>query len=335
MEMRKLGYTDLHLTIFGLGSWAAGGSWQFGWGSQDDAHSIEILRRGLELGANWIDTAAVYGLGHSEEVVAKIIADWPEPVIVATKCGQIWWEKEGEITANLKPATIRREIEDSLRRLNVEVIDLLHFHWPDPDTPVEESWQTLADIIKEGKVRYAGLSNFEPDLIARCQAIHPVASVQPPYSMIVRDVEDGLLDYCGQNDIGVVCYSPLGSGLLTGAFNYDALAKDDWRRRNPYFLEPLRSMHLELVAGLRAIAEQNNRTVAELALVWVLSHPEVTSAIVGAQKTEHIEASLKAHDWKLSDADLAEVNALLAKHDAEVKIAGGNLGWLKATPPPS
>jgi aryl-alcohol dehydrogenase-like predicted oxidoreductase len=218
----------------------------------------------------------------------------------------------------LKAASVRREAEASLRRLNVETIDLYQIHWPNPDEDFEEAWGAIADLIREGKVRYGGVSNFSVAQLKRVQAIHPVASLQPPYSMIVRDVEDELLSYCAANDIGVIVYSPMQAGLLTGKFTRERVASlddEDWRKRNPQFQEPELSANLELVAGLRPIAERNGRVVAQLAIAWVLRRPEVTAAIVGARRPSQVEETVAAGDWVLSAKDIAEIDALLAKRE--------------------
>jgi len=319
MQTRKLGYSDLHLTTVGLGTWAiGGGGYAYGWGPQDDAESIATIHRALDLGINWIDTAAVYGLGHSEEVVGRAIADRRDEVIVATKCGLVWDDGSTHPYGRLKEESIRREAETSLRRLGVEVIDLYQIHWPDPAEDIEEAWGAIADLIREGKVRYGGVSNFDVAQLQRAQAIHPVASLQPPYNMLRRDVEEELLAYCAANDIGVIAYSPMHSGLLTGAFTRERVAglpDDDWRKRHPRFQEPALSVNLALVAKLAAIAGRSGRTVAQLAVAWVLRRPEVTAAIVGARRPSQIEETAPAGDWALSAEELAEIEALLEERE--------------------
>jgi aryl-alcohol dehydrogenase-like predicted oxidoreductase len=334
MQTRKLGYTDLHLTTVGLGTWAIGGEWAYGWGPQDDDESIAAIRRALDLGINWIDTAAVYGLGHSEEIVGQAITGRRDEVIIATKCGRVWDEGSTTPYGRLKAESVRREAEASLRRLNVEVIDLYQIHWPDPDQDIEEAWGVIADLIREGKVRYGGVSNFSVEQLKRVQAIHPVASLQPPYSMLRRGTEENLLPYCAANDIGVIVYSPMQAGLLTGKFTKERAANlpdEDWRKRNPYFQEPELSANLALVEKLRPIAERNGRTVAQLAIAWVLRRPlrpfdraqdrlrsgqaEVTAAIVGARHPSQIEETAPAGDWVLSAEDIAEIDALLAERE--------------------
>jgi aryl-alcohol dehydrogenase-like predicted oxidoreductase len=327
MQTRKLGYSDLYLTTVGLGTWAiGGGGWAFGWGPQDDAESIAAIRHALDLGINWIDTAAVYGLGHSEEIIGQAIADRRDEVIIATKCSRVWDEGSTTPYGRLKAESVRREAEASLHRLNVEVIDLYQIHWPNPDQDIEEAWGVIADLIREGKVRYGGVSNFGVEQLKRVQAIHPVASLQPPYSMLRRDVEKDLLPYCAANGIGVIAYSPMQAGLLTGKFTKERAANlpdEDWRKRNSYFQEPELSANLVLVEKLRPIAERNGRTVAQLAIAWVLRRPlrlrsgqaEVTAAIVGARRPSQIEETAQAGDWVLSAEDIAEIDTLLAERE--------------------
>ncbi len=318
MKTRKLGYTDLNLTTVGLGTWAIGGAgWQWAWGPQDDADSIAAIRKGLDLGINWIDTAAAYGQGHSEEVVGKAIEGRRDEVFIATKCGLVWDEGSADLYGRLTAKSIRAECEASLKRLNIEVIDLYQVHWPHDEEHLEEGWSAIADLVKEGKLRYAGVSNFSIEQIKRVQKIHPVASLQPPYSMLDRDVEIELLPYCGANGIGVVAYSPMQSGMLTGKYTRETIASlpdNDWRKKqNPDFQEPALSANLELIEGLHPIAERYGKSVAQLAIAWVLRHPEVTAAIVGARRPAHIEETVKAGDWELSAADVAEIEVLLAK----------------------
>ena len=318
MRTRKLGWTDLNLTAIGLGTWAmGGGGWVWGWGPQNDQESIAAVLRAPELGINWIDTAPVYGLGHSEEVVGQALRKLAKKPIIATKCSLVW-DKDKNVSNRLKKASVQAEVEASLKRLGVEVIDLYQIHWPNPDPDIEEGWGAIADLIREGKVRYGGVSNFNVAQLKRAQAIHPVASLQPPYSMLRREVEAELLGYCAANDIGVVAYSPMQAGLLTGQFSRKRVAQlpdDDWRRRNSQFQEPQLSANLDLVESLRPIAERNGRTLAQLAIAWVLRRPEVTAAIVGARRPAQIEETAPAADWTLAAADIAEIDALLTKRE--------------------
>lgn len=323
MQTRQLGYSDLQLTVVGLGTWAiGGGGWVYGWGPQDDADSIAAIQRALDLGINWIDTAAVYGAGHSEEVVGRAIAGQRQEVIVATKGGRILEPGQERPFGRLKADSLRREVEASLRRLRVEAIDLYQIHWPDPDEDIEEGWGAVAELIREGKVRYGGVSNFSVAQLKRIQPIHPVVSLQPPYSMLRRGIEDELLAYCAANSIGVIAYSPMQAGLLTGKFTRERLAgrpDDDWRPRNEYFQEPQLSLNLELVEKLRPIAERHGRNVAQLAIAWVLRRPEITAAIVGARHPAQIEETAPAGDWQLSAAELAEIDNLLAWREQRLK----------------
>jgi len=316
MKTRKLGWTDLNLSIIGLGTWAiGGGEWKFSWGPQDDRESISAIQRALKLGINWIDTAAVYGLGHSEEIVGKAIRGLHKKPIIATKCERVW-DKDGNISGRLKKKSIRSEIEASLKRLKIEVIDLYQIHWPEPDEDIEEAWTTLGDLIKEGKIRYGGISNFNLQQLKRVQPIRPVASLQPPYSMLERGIEKKILPYCSANNIGVLTYSPMQKGLLTGKFSRERvknLPKDDHRRRDPRFQEPELSANLKLVENLRSIAEKRGKTVAQLAIAWVLRRPEVTAAIVGARRPSQIEETVVAGDWMLSKEDIAAIDVLLEK----------------------
>jgi len=321
MQTRKLGHTDLELTTVGLGTWAMGGPWEFGWGPQDDGEAIAAIQAALETGINWIDTAPAYGLGHSEELIREALKQRSEKPVVATKCGILWNQKREKVTC-LKRDSVRQECHASLKRLGIEVIDLYQMHWPDPDEDVEQAWEEMARLCREGKVRYLGVSNFNLEQIKRVQKIHPIASLQPPYSMLHRKVEDELLDYCAQNDIGVVAYSPMQRGLLTGKFNAKRLADlplDDHRRKSADFQEPQFSATLEFVEGLRKIAKRNGRTCAQLAISWVLRRPEVTAAIAGARRPSQIIETAPTSDWKLSRKDIDKIEKLLAEREAKLK----------------
>jgi aryl-alcohol dehydrogenase-like predicted oxidoreductase len=319
MKTRRLGNTDLHLTEIGLGTWAmGGGDWRFSWGPQDDEQSIRTVRRALDLGVNWIDTAAIYGLGHSEEVVGRAIAGSSARPLLATKCERRW-DQDGQIYGSLKRESIRAEAEASLRRLGTEVIDLYQIHWPQPEEDLEEGWAAMAELVREGKVRYVGVSNFSLAQLRRVQPIHPVASLQPPYSMLARGVEAALLPYCAANGIGVVAYSPMQKGLLTGKVTPERVAKfpaDDHRRGDPEFQNPRLAANMELADGLRRLAEGRGKTAAHLAIAWVLRRPEVTAAIVGARKPSQVEETVGAAGWRLSVDDIAAVDALLASRAA-------------------
>jgi aryl-alcohol dehydrogenase-like predicted oxidoreductase len=302
----------------GYGAWAIGGSgWQFAWGSQDDNDSMAAIHRALELGVNWIDTAAVYGLGHSEEVVARALKSWngPRPYIF-TKCG-LRWDARGQVQKVLARDSIRREVEDSLRRLDVETIDLYQIHWPpDPDSAaLEEGWSTMSDLRREGKVRWIGVSNFNVDQVKRANAIAPVTSLQPPYSLIHRDVERDLLPYCEKHGIGVVVYSPMASGLLTGVMTRERIGKlpsDDWRKGHPDFSEPNLSRNLALVERLQDIAKRHGRSAGEVAIAWALHNPAVTGAIVGARNARQAEGVMRAGDLRLSSDEILEITEFLA-----------------------
>jgi aryl-alcohol dehydrogenase-like predicted oxidoreductase len=322
MQTRDLGNSDLHITPVGYGAWAVGGSgWQFAWGSQDDDDSVAAIHRSLELGVNWIDTAAVYGLGHSEQVVARALKSWSGPrPYVFTKCG-LRWDASGQVQKVLSANSIRRELEDSLHRLSVDVIDLYQIHWPpDPDSPaLEEGWSTLAALQREGKVRWIGVSNFDVQQLKRAQAIAPVTSLQPPYSLVHREIEDEILPYCLREGIGVIVYSPMASGLLTGAMTRERasrLPQDDWRRLHPDFTEPNLSRNLALVERLREIAKRHNRSVGEVAIAWTLHHPAVTGAIAGARNAKQAEGVMQAGDLRLNDKEVNEIEDFFAESAA-------------------
>jgi aryl-alcohol dehydrogenase-like predicted oxidoreductase len=319
MQTRKLGNSDLYITPVGYGAWAIGGSgWQFAWGSQDDDDSIAAIHRSLELGVNWIDTAAVYGLGHSEEVVGQALKSWPGPrPYVFTKCG-LRWDSRGNVRKVLSADSIRREVEDSLRRLSIEVIDLYQIHWPpEPDSDdLEEGWSTLAHLQRQGKVRWIGVSNFDVQQLRRARAIALVTSLQPPYSLVRREIEDQVLPYCLREGIGVIVYSPMASGLLTGAMSRERAAKlpmDDWRKNYPDFTEPNLSRNLALVERLRSIAERHNRSVGEVAIAWTLHHPAVTGAIVGARNARQAEGVMRAGELRLTDEEVTEIETFFAQ----------------------
>lgn len=326
METRKLGYSDLHVTRIGLGTWAiGGGGWDYGWGPQDDVRSLATIDRALELGINWIDTAAVYGLGHSEEILGQAVARRRDKVIIATKCGLVWDEGDTSTYGRLTADSVRQEAEDSLRRLGVDIVDLYQIHWPDPEEQIEEAWAVIAELIEAGKVRYGGVSNFSVEQLKRIQPIHPVASLQPPYSMLAREIEEDLLPYCAENDIGVIVYSPMESGLLTGKYareRIENLPDEDWRKESTQFTEPELSANLKLIEGLRPIAGRNGKTLAQLAVAWVLRRPEVTAAIVGARDPGQIEETVEAGEWRLSEEDLAEIRSLLEEREDALEDAG-------------
>jgi aryl-alcohol dehydrogenase-like predicted oxidoreductase len=300
------------ITRFGFGAWAAGGGgWQFGWSTQDDADSVAAIHRALELGINWIDTAGVYGLGHSEEVVAKALAAWKgAKPYVFTKCGMIWSDK-GKVDYSLKADSIRRECENSLRRLDTDVIDLYQIHWPADDLrDTQEGWATLAALQKEGKVRWIGASNFSREELQAAQLIAPITSLQPPYSLIQRDIEKNILPLCKDQGIGVIVYSPMGSGLLTGAMTHQraaGLPADDWRSKNPEFQEPKLSQNLRLAGRVKAAAERRGVSAGAVAAAWTLHHPAVTGAIIGARNARQVEEVFPHADLTLTPEEITEV----------------------------
>lgn len=318
MRTEKLGWTDLNLTKVGLGTWAIGGiGGRFSWGPQDDKESTAAILKAIDTGINWIDTAPVYGCGHSEEVVGTALKQLRERPIVATKCG-LCWDEDGSVFGQLTKESVRKEAENSLRRLQVDVIDLYQIHWPNPKKNIEEAWTVIADLVKEGKVRYAGVSNFTAPQIKRIQSIHPVASLQPPYSMLRRDVESELLGFCKKNDIGVIAYSPMQKGLLTGKWTEErvnSLSEDDHRRGDPMFQAPKFEKIMKLVDGLSDIAMKHDRTVSQLAIAWVLRRPEITAAIVGARRPGQIEETALAADWELSKEDIDAIEDLFRGYD--------------------
>ena len=312
LQSKKLGNSDMSITPVGFGAWAIGGSgWQFGWGPQDDKESIAAIHRALELGVNWIDTAAAYGLGHSEEVVARALAEWPGPrPYVFTKCG-LRNDGRGKIYELLKANSIRRECEESLRRLRVEAIDLYQIHWPvDETVELEEGWAAMAQLQREGKVRWIGVSNFNVEEMKRTQSIAPITSLQPPYSLIRREIEQEILPFCQREEIGVIVYSPMASGLLTGKMTRERIAKlpdDDWRKDHPSFQEPKLSEHLALVERLRAVGAKHSRSAGEVAIAWTLAHPAVTGAIVGARSAKQADGVMNAGTLRLTSREKAEI----------------------------
>lgn len=323
METRKLGNSDMKITPVGFGAWAlGGGGWEFSWGAQDDADSIAAIHRALELGVNWIDTAAVYGLGHSEEIVARALKEWggPRPYVF-TKC-VLRWDEKGTISQVFSADSIRRECQDTLRRLQVETIDLYQIHWPPADSGpgLEEAWQTLAALKKEGKVRWIGVSNFNVEQLQRAGKIAPVTSLQPPYSLIRRKIENDVLPFCEKQGLGVIVYAPMASGLLTGAMTREraaALPSDDFRSRIPEFSEPRLTKNLDLVEHLRQVGARHGRSPGEVAIAWTLTRPGVTGAIVGARNAKQAEGVMRAGDLKLSLEEIAEIEGAAAAATAK------------------
>ncbi len=314
MQPRQLGNSDLNITTIGFGAWAIGGTgYEFAWGPQDDQASIDAIHRALDLGINWIDTAPGYGLGHSEEIIAKALAGWSGSTpYIFTKCG-LRWDEQGKIHNNLSAESIQNECEDSLRRLEVEAIDLLQIHWPtETMEDIDEAWGVLAKLQTEGKVRWIGVSNFDVQQMQRAQSIAPLTSLQPPYSLLRREIEADILPFCQQDGIGVIVYSPMYSGLLTGAMTRERAAnlpENDWRKRDPEFIEPNLSQNLLLVERLASIGARYGRSVGEVAIAWTLHHSAVTGAIVGARSVKQVEGVMKANELQLNETDIAELEA--------------------------
>ena len=318
MTLRQLGNSDLHITPVGIGAWAiGGGKWEFGWGPQDDSDSIEAIHEGLKSGVNWIDTAAVYGLGHSETVVGRAVKELDERPYIFSKCSLVW-DANGRISHNLQAASIRREAEASLKRLGVERIDLYQIHWPawkgQPENAspgsIEEAMTALLALQREGKIRRIGVSNFNAAQMARARAVAPITSLQPPYSLLARDVETSILPFALRNRIGVIVYSPMYSGLLSGAMTQSRIAsmpEDDWRRGNPNFQEPLLSQNLQLVEILRNIGRRRNVSPGQVAIAWTLANPAVTGAIVGMRTAEQARDIAGASELRLSEEEVAEI----------------------------
>ena len=317
MKTRQLGNSDMHITPIGFGSWAVGGGgYQFGWGPQDDEQSIAAIQHALDLGINWVDTAAVYGLGHSEEVVARALKDRSDRPYVFTKCERVWNDR-GEVSGSLKAQSIKRECENSLRRLQTDVIDLYQVHWPDPEQDIEEGWHAMAELKQEGKVRYIGVSNFNVSQMRRAMEIAPITSLQPPYSLIKQDIQNEILPFCQEHNIGVIVYSPMASGLLTGSMPHERIANlpnDDWRKRDSDFQEPRLSRNLKLVEVLNEIAFMHNVTPGVVAIAWALQHPAVTGAIVGARRPEQVDGIIAAAEFQLKDSENAQIENFLKEN---------------------
>ncbi|HLP57432.1 MAG TPA: aldo/keto reductase [Candidatus Deferrimicrobium sp.] len=329
MRYNVLGNTDIKLSALGIGAWAmGGGGYKFGWGSQDDKDSIHTIHRAIELGINWIDTAPIYGEGHSEEIIGLALKELQkynkihDNIFISTKCGIHIAENKEDIVIDLNPNKIREDIEISLKKLQMDTIDLYHIHMPGTDEQNEIAWSTLEKLKKEGKIRYTGVSNFSLNQLEKIHKIHPVSFIQPFYNMLDPSIESEILNFCHSNHIGVLVFSPMYRGLLTGDFTKDRAEKltdDDNRNTLNYFKEPYLSENLQLVEHLRPIAGKNNKTVAQLALAWVLRRPEITSAIVGARKPHQIEGTAPAGDWILSEEVKKEIDCLLAKHYANMR----------------
>jgi aryl-alcohol dehydrogenase-like predicted oxidoreductase len=318
-SLRTLGNSDLQLTSIGFGAWAiGGGNWEFAWGPQDDNASIAAIHRALDLGVNWIDTAAIYGLGHSEEMVARALKTTSHKPYVFTKCSMRWHD-DRSIYRSLKAASLQEELDNSLRRLGVETIDLYQIHWPNPDEEIEEGWDALAKFQKQGKIRWIGVSNFNVDQMKRAQKIAPITSLQPPYSMLRRAIEQEILPFAKAHNIGVINYSPMVSGLLTGKMTAErvaALPADDWRKRAVEFNEPRLSRNLKLVELLREIGAGHGVAPGVVAVAWTLHQPAITAAIVGGRSAEQVDGLAPALTFRLSDAEFQQINSFLAANAA-------------------
>lgn len=317
MEKVRFGKTEMHITPIGYGAWAiGGGNWDYGWGPQDDEDSIKAIHRALDQGMNWIDTAAAYGLGHSEEVVAKAVDGMSDPPYIFTKCSLVWDKEnpDGSVDNVLKAESVRQECEDSLRRLNVEAIDLYQIHWPFPTADIEEGWETLAALKKEGKVKHIGVSNFNVEQMERIGKIAPVETLQPPYSLVKPGVQDEILPYCGENDIGVIVYSPMYSGMLTGAMTKERVANmpdNDWRQRDDEFQEPRLSRNLALADLMKEIAARHDVPTPTVSIAWTLTNPNVTAAIVGARNPGQVDGIIGAADLELTEQDMNDIQKFL------------------------
>jgi aryl-alcohol dehydrogenase-like predicted oxidoreductase len=315
MKINQLGTSEMWLTRIGLGAWAiGGGNTMMSWGPQDDNDSIAAIHKAVDLGVNWIDTAPAYGLGHSEEIVGRAVKESSVKPFIFTKCGIVWNEKR-EIRRTL--TEIRREIEDSLRRLQVEAIDLYQIHWPVEGEDLLEAWETMADLQREGKTRYIGVSNFTPEQMELCFDAARITSLQPPYSMINRTVESEVLPYCGQHAIGVINYAPMHSGLLTGAMSKERVAhmpSDDFRRNAKNYQEPLLSRNLAIADFLKKIGERHNLPAGVIAIAWTLANPAITAAIVGARSPEQVEGVWPAAKFRLSPEEKQEIDDFLQAH---------------------
>ena len=317
--LHTLGNSDLHLTSIGFGAWAiGGGNWEFAWGPQDDNESVSAIHRALDLGINWIDTAAIYGLGHSEEVVAKAVKSSAHKPLIFTKCS-MRWHADRSIYRSLTAKSLTEELENSLRRLRVDTIDLYQIHWPNPEEEIEEGWETLAKFREQGKIRWIGVSNFNVDQMKRAMKIAPITSLQPPYSMLRRAIEDEILPFCKANGVGVINYSPMVSGLLTGKVTPERVAAfpaDDWRRRSVEFQEPRLSRNLKLVELLREIGDPHDVGPGVVAVAWTLHHPAITAAIVGGRSAEQVDGLVPALHYRISDSDYARVVDFIAENPA-------------------
>ena len=315
LQSRQLGNTDMHITPVGFGAWAlGGGDWVYAWGPQDDRESIAAIHRALDLGINWIDTAAGYGLGHSEEVVGQALSGMSERPYIFTKCS-LPWNERGEIISSLKRDSIRRECEDSLRRLKLDAIDLYQIHWPRPEEDLEEGWATLAELQREGKVRWIGVSNYSVAQMRQAEAIAPISSLQPPFSLIRPEVENEILPYCQEHNIGVIVYSPMYSGLLSGKMTAERIKNmpsDDWRQHDPEFQQPRLEQNLRMVSTLAEIGKQHGVEPGVVAIAWTLRHPAVTGAIVGARRPSQVDGIFPSVAFRLSPQEIEQLNGMVS-----------------------
>jgi aryl-alcohol dehydrogenase-like predicted oxidoreductase len=319
MESRRLGNSEMQISVLGIGAWAiGGGGWVGSMGPQNEGDSIPAIHAALDHGMNWIDTAALYGLGHSEEVVARALRGRNPRPYIFTKCERVW-DTKGNVGASLKAESIRKECEDSLRRLKIDIIDLYQIHWPEPDEDIEEGWTEMTRLQKESKVRYIGVSNFSVSQMKRAQTIVPITSLQPPYSIVTREIEGEILPYAKSNNIGVIVYSPMSAGLLTGAMTRERVANfatEDWRRNLPNFREPLLSRNLLLVEKLRKIGQRHGRSPGEVAIAWTLNNSAVTGAIVGFRSPKQVEGIIGAAEFRLAPDDLNEIEKAMNQETA-------------------
>jgi aryl-alcohol dehydrogenase-like predicted oxidoreductase len=310
-ETRQLGNSNLHLSPIGFGAWAiGGGDWEFGWGEQEDEQSVQTILRALEVGINWIDTAAVYGLGHSEVIVGRALQQTDKKPYIFTKCSMRWNLENRTIYRSLKDGSVQEEIENSLQRLNLDAIDLYQIHWPNPEDELEEGWTAMARLQEQGLVRYIGVSNFSVEQMKRAQAIAPITSLQPPYSLMNTKVEQEILPYCLENNIGVINYSPMASGLLTGKMSAERVAKmpaDDWRKKSPNFNEPRLSKNLKLAELLGEIGKAHGVEPGVVAIAWTLHHAAVTAAIVGARRPDQVDGIIAAAKFRLSEDEFTRI----------------------------
>ncbi|MDH4263319.1 MAG: aldo/keto reductase [Spirochaetia bacterium] len=303
---------DLEISKIGLGTWAMGGPWKFGWGSQDSNESKQTILKALNEGVNWIDTAPAYGLGHAEELIGQVLKSRRKDVIIATKCG-IVWESPKNISFSIHPKNIRKECEDSLKRLNTDYIDLYQIHWPDSKTPIADSWGEMIKLKNEGKVKNIGVCNFNLNLLKKCERMEHISTLQPPYNMLKREIESEIIPWCIENKVAILAYSPLQSGLLTGKIDkeyIDALSDDDWRKRNPMFKDPWFSKALEFIERIKKTSSQYNRDLTSFAIAWILSHETVASAIVGVRNVGQASEISKGAGWKIKKDDMEKIDII-------------------------